>query len=32
VLEAVAACRGEPPAEIADATTRNALKFFGFEK
>jgi TatD DNase family protein len=32
VLDTVAACRGEPPAEVAAATTRNALKFFGFEK
>lgn len=30
ILAAVAACRGEPPADVAAATTRNALEFFGF--
>jgi len=30
ILAAVAACRGETPAAIAEATTRNALAFFGF--
>ncbi len=30
ILETVAACRGETPAEVAEATTRNALAFFGF--
>jgi TatD DNase family protein len=30
ILETVASCRGEPPERVADATTRNALKFFGF--
>jgi TatD DNase family protein len=32
VLATVAACRGEPPEAVAEATTRNALSFFGFEK
>lgn len=30
VLETVATCRGEPASVIAEATTRNALAFFGF--
>ena len=30
ILATVAACRGEDPVLIADATTRNALAFFGF--
>jgi TatD DNase family protein len=30
ILETVAACRGEAPATVADATNRNALAFFGF--
>jgi len=30
ILATVAACRGEPPATIAAATTRNAMVFFGF--
>lgn len=30
ILEAVAACRGETAAEVAEATTRNALAFFSF--
>jgi TatD DNase family protein len=30
IVQAVAACRGEPFADVADASTRNALKFFGF--
>jgi TatD DNase family protein len=30
ILEAVAACRGEPASVVASATTRNALAFFGF--
>ncbi|HLG52729.1 MAG TPA: TatD family hydrolase [Steroidobacteraceae bacterium] len=30
VLEAVAACRGQPPAEVAAFTTANARRFFGF--
>jgi len=30
ILAAVAACRGEPAAAIAEATTRNAMAFFGF--
>ena len=28
--ETVAACRGEPAPSVAEATTRNALAFFGF--
>jgi hypothetical protein len=28
----VARCRGEDPANVAEATTRNALRFFGFER
>jgi len=32
VLAAVAECRGEPAEVLAEATTRNALRFFGFEK
>jgi TatD DNase family protein len=32
ILETVAACRGEPAQALAEATTRNALAFFGFEK
>jgi TatD DNase family protein len=31
ILETVAACRREDPAVVADATTRNALAFFGFD-
>jgi len=30
ILATVAACRGESPAVVAAATTRNALAFFGF--
>ena len=30
ILDAVAAARGEPAALVAEATTRNALAFFGF--
>jgi TatD DNase family protein len=30
ILAAVAACRPEPAAAIAEATTRNAMAFFGF--
>jgi TatD DNase family protein len=30
ILQAVADCRGEPTASVAEATTRNALAFFGF--
>jgi TatD DNase family protein len=30
ILETVAACRNEDPLEVAAATTRNALGFFGF--
>lgn len=30
ILKTVAECRGEDPQVIADATTRNALAFFGF--
>jgi TatD DNase family protein len=30
ILRTVAACRGEPPEAVAEATTRNALAFFGF--
>ena len=30
ILAAVAACRDEPAAVIAEATTRNAMAFFGF--
>lgn len=30
ILAAVAACRSEPAAAIAEATTRNAMAFFGF--
>jgi TatD DNase family protein len=30
ILETVAACRGETPATVAEATTRNALAFFAF--
>ena len=32
VLATVAACRGEPPEAVAEATTRHALRFFGFEE
>jgi len=32
ILDTVAACRGESPAAVAAASTRNALRFFGFEK
>jgi TatD DNase family protein len=32
ILATVAACRGESAAALAEATTRNALRFFGFEK
>jgi TatD DNase family protein len=32
ILKAVAACRGEPAEALAEVTTRNALRFFGFEK
>ena len=32
ILATVAACRGEAPEAVAAATTRNALRFFGFEK
>jgi TatD DNase family protein len=32
ILRTVAACRGEPPEAVAEATTRNAMEFFGFEK
>lgn len=32
VLATVAACRGETPELVATATSRNALRFFGFEK
>lgn len=32
ILATVAACRGEAPEAVAAATTRNALKFFGFGK
>ena len=31
VLATVAACRGESPETLAASTTRNALRFFGFE-
>jgi len=30
ILKTVAACRGEPAPSVAEATTRNALAFFGF--
>jgi TatD DNase family protein len=30
ILKTVAACRGEAPAAVAEATTRNALEFFSF--
>jgi TatD DNase family protein len=30
ILRTVAACRGEPPETVAEATTRNAIAFFGF--
>jgi TatD DNase family protein len=30
ILETVAACRREDAAAVAEATTRNALAFFGF--
>jgi TatD DNase family protein len=30
VVKTIAACRGEPYATVAAATTRNALEFFGF--
>ena len=30
IVAAIAACRGEPVATVAVATTRNALQFFGF--
>jgi TatD DNase family protein len=32
ILRVVAECRGEPSVTIAEATTRNALTFFGFQK
>jgi len=32
ILATVAACRGEPVERLAEATTRNALEFFSFEK
>jgi TatD DNase family protein len=32
ILATVATCRGEAPEAVAAATTRNALRFFGFEK
>ena len=32
VVKVIAACRGEDFAAVAAATTRNALKFFGFGK
>jgi len=32
ILRAVAASRGECPEAVAEATTRNAVAFFGFEK
>jgi len=32
ILQVVAACRGEPAEALAEATTANALQFFGFEK
>jgi TatD DNase family protein len=32
VVKVVASCRGEDFPTVAAATTRNALKFFGFEK
>jgi len=31
IVKVIAACRGEPFATVAAASTRNALKFFGFE-
>jgi len=30
ILRTIAACRGEPPAAVAAATTANAVRFFGF--
>jgi TatD DNase family protein len=30
ITRVIAACRGEPYAHVAAATTANALKFFGF--
>jgi TatD DNase family protein len=30
VLATVAACRGDAPEALAEATSRNALSFFGF--
>jgi TatD DNase family protein len=30
ILRTIAACRGEPPATVAAATTANAVRFFGF--
>jgi len=32
ILKAVAACRGEPAEALAEATSGNALRFFGFEQ
>jgi TatD DNase family protein len=32
ILRTVAACRGQPPEVVAEATTHNARAFFGFEK
>jgi len=32
IVKLIAACRGEPFAEVAAAATRNALQFFGFGK
>jgi TatD DNase family protein len=31
IVKTIAACRGEPFATVAAATTRNALEFFGFQ-
>ena len=31
IVKTIAACRGERYATVADATTRNALEFFGFQ-
>jgi TatD DNase family protein len=30
ILDTVASCRSESPAAVAEATTANALRFFGF--
>jgi TatD DNase family protein len=31
IVRAIAAARGEDPLELAETTTRNAIRFFGLE-